>query len=160
MLNIIVHKKWFSKICLILLPLLFSSCAISSEKSLVTISNHTDKTISMNLFQNVSNIAPGASQDYWLSSETSFTATSSDIKKFYIAKKYDEENGMIDYSEETKCYFKFGYRYEIRCIQITVDVGAYIINNESLILAFIEPGIKIGEKKESNDFYHYPATYY
>jgi len=155
MLNLIVVKKWFLEMIILLLPLLFSSCAISSEKSLVTISNHTNKTISMSVFQSVSNLAPGASKDYWLSSETSFSATSSDIEKFYIAEKYDEENGMIDYSEDTKCYFKLGFRYEIRCIEM--EIKSY---DQTIISAFIEPGIKIGEKKESSDFYDYPATYY
>ena len=150
-----MKKKYYIFYLLIIFQLLIG-CTINDSTGLITISNHTDRS-SATVYLNsiiLAYLGTGAKSDYWYYNDLSGNISIFIADNILAADHYDTEYGEIFYKEVQSCHFKTGYRYEIRITKITVDLG---YDSDSLIVAYVEPGIKAGGNKSQSNFYHYPA---
>ncbi|HBD94035.1 MAG: hypothetical protein A2015_17315 [Spirochaetes bacterium GWF1_31_7] len=157
--NLLISNFCMSLTSVILL-ILSVSCAVDTDKGIITSSNSTNDSIVITLsgVTNLSTTVPGQSVDYWFNNGISCELTCSKADKIYIAEK-KEGSGDISYTDTSSIiYFKANYRYEIRTIKATLEEVSSSKN--SLIYVFVEPGIKMGGKKGDEDFYDYPVNYY
>ena len=139
-----------------LLLLLFSGCTINESTGMITISNHSALAGCIVTLDNtqLANVSTGYKTDYWFYQNLKGDITVSGADEVMVATSYDEDNGVFEYKEQTKCEFLMNHRYQIRVTHISVS---YYGMTDDQVVAYIEPGIKNGATKGERDFYHYPG---
>ena len=149
-------KMKYYLLSIIILFMISVGCSVNNSTGLISVSNHsTTASINVSLQSTLTILSSGAKADYWFYNDLSGKIVISRVDEIMVAKEYDPLNGTIQYSNDNECKFKLGYRYEIRITKITIS-NDYIY--DSLLIAYIEPGIQPGRKKSDAKFFHYPAN--
>lgn len=150
-------KLWYALFVILSILIISSGCTVDDSTGLITISNHSNIAfLGVRLGSTLlATVSPGYKADYWFYNNMSGGISIEGVDEILVAKHSETESGDVYYEDSAGTIrFKTGYRYEIRITKVTVYMGMY---SDSLVIAYVEPGIKSGGNKSRSDFYHFPA---